>query len=109
MFHTLHEDLQACVRQYSLEERSKEDFWLYLEAHRQAEPEEFAELYPNFERNVFTVDIETIALTCNWPFMNFWSISVRRLIVYQKRKIGKFGTIFTLSGEYISNYFDYYR
>lgn len=100
---TLEKDLKQWVKTYAIEEHTQQHFLEYLQAYRQAEPEEFAQTFPDFEQDDVRLTLVSICLVLVTRFEKpFYHLVAAHTIEYREKKIARFHISYTIGGEYLT-------
>lgn len=99
------EEFQSWISLNNIIERTKRDFWNYIENYRSEEPEEFLEVFSNVNMDYLEISISKVSLTINYRFdepITFVSAFVD--IEYEDEEIGEYESLYSLDGDDLDDY-----
>ncbi|MGB8344293.1 MAG: hypothetical protein WCD86_05385 [Ktedonobacteraceae bacterium] len=103
MMKELTDELKAWVRVHHLEERTIAFFWDYVEGYRNAEPQEFAEVFPEFVREAIALKIVCVDYCTSYLQGKSDFVVARIQIEHRQQRVGWLDVVYTLSGEYLTD------
>ena len=99
------EMLIALAKEYSLPERSLEDFFSCFKHYQEEDPEEFARYFPNFENGRLEVHEQSLSLRASLVEKPPSYVIVRLHIFFNGKEVAKYATSYTWSGEDLDDSF----
>jgi len=99
------EEFQSWISLNNIIERTKRDFWNYIENYRSEESEEFLEVFSNVNMDYLEISISKVSLTINYRFdepITFVSAFVD--IEYEDEEIGEYESLYSLDGDDLDDY-----
>ena len=103
----LAEELKQWTHKHKLEERASESFFEYIENYREAEPEEFNETFPDFDKGKFDVHVQEVAISLDWQNRGYSSIIAHIPIVYRQTEVGWYRVAYSVLGEILGAWWSY--
>ena len=103
----LAKELKEWTHKHNLEEHTLASFFEYIENYREAEPEEFEETFPDFDKGNFDVHVQEVALSLDWQHRGYSSIIAHIPIVYRQAEIGWYRVAYSALGEILDAWWSY--
>lgn len=105
--------LKQFILLHEVRERTVSSFWKTFDMYRREEPEEFFEVFGEFDKKLLFLNYVKVALTvCNWDSFeedeyneNHEYVSAYLDMHYNDKYIGYYSLLFNFSGEIFDDFF----